>query len=572
MNPNIPKATYDTGSFGTANELRLARNEGPCCLQDSQLTTPLSDSLNRYPDYSRLLTAYSEFVGVPSERLVVSAGGDEGIDRVIRTAVSGARRDVVVHAPSFEMFDIYATQAGGSIKSVPWFDGDFPFDAFAATIDSDTALVIVVSPNNPTGQVIPLEVLLKLASHCAERDVLLLVDLAYVEFADNDPTPGLLQCKNVILVRTLSKAWGLAGLRVGFLLTPDRETARCLQTFGGPFTISNVSQQYAIEALTSATQAMRRNSAQIKKIRGQLTQKLVENNIQVLASQGNFVLARFSQKNIAEQFRDCGVQIRAFLNRPFLEDWVRITCPNSLEENAGLISCIDLLCHNKKSQIHLQTTSQINNPSVENGIRMIDKQDSNQARRAATKTRNTNETQIVCSLQLDGTGQAQINTGLGFFDHMLTALTKHSGIDLTLNCIGDLNVDDHHTIEDCAIAIGEALALALGERRGVRRFGYAYCPLDEALARVVLDLSGRPWPEIHLGLMREKIGDTSTENLTHFFQSLAINLKCSLHVDVLRGSNDHHRAEAAFKALALALKDAIQIISSEIPSTKGTLT
>lgn len=192
--------------------------------------------------------------------------------------------------------------------------------------------------------------------------------------------------------------------------------------------------------------------------------------------------------------------------------------------------------------------------------------------RQATLERLTSETEIRLTLELDGSGKAVIDTGLGFFDHMLTALAKHSRIDLELACSGDLHVDDHHTIEDCGIALGQALDRALGDRRGIRRFAHAYAPLDEALARVVVDLSGRPSPHVALGLVRPKIGDVAAENLGHFFESLAIAGRMALHVDVLKGSNDHHRAEAAFKALALALKDAVAVTGhGDIPSTKGLL-
>ena len=154
---------------------------------------------------------------------------------------------------------------------------------------------------------------------------------------------------------------------------------------------------------------------------------------------------------------------------------------------------------------------------------------------------------------------------------MLTALAFHSRMDLKLICDGDLHIDDHHTAEDCALALGTAIDEALGPRTGIKRFGYAYAPLDEALARSVIDLSGRPWPEIHLHLQREMVGTWACENITHFFQSLAMTQRCSLHVDVIRGDNDHHKAEAAFKSLAKALGEAVTKAEGAVPSTKGVL-
>jgi imidazoleglycerol-phosphate dehydratase len=192
--------------------------------------------------------------------------------------------------------------------------------------------------------------------------------------------------------------------------------------------------------------------------------------------------------------------------------------------------------------------------------------------RQAAISRETLETKITLELTLDGSGRAEVATGIGFFDHMLTALAKHARFDLVLKCAGDLGVDDHHTVEDCALALGQALDRALGERRGIARFGSAFAPLDEALARAVVDLSGRPCAVIELGLKREALGQLACENLSHFFTSLATTGRMALHVDVLRGMNDHHRAEAAFKATALALRKAVRIEGpDQVPSTKGVL-
>lgn len=192
--------------------------------------------------------------------------------------------------------------------------------------------------------------------------------------------------------------------------------------------------------------------------------------------------------------------------------------------------------------------------------------------RTGSIERTTGETSVSANLKLDGTGAAKVQTGIGFLDHLLTALARHSRMDLTLTCEGDLEVDDHHTAEDCALAIGAALDRALGDRRGIRRFGSAYAPLDEALARAVIDISGRAHAEVDLGLTREFLGQLATENVSHVLTSLAAGSGLTLHVDVLRGRNDHHRAEAAFKATALALRAAVAPSGvDDVPSTKGVL-
>ncbi len=193
-------------------------------------------------------------------------------------------------------------------------------------------------------------------------------------------------------------------------------------------------------------------------------------------------------------------------------------------------------------------------------------------KRTATLTRKTLETDIQVTLVLDGSGETEINTGIGFLDHLLTALSRHARFDLKLQCSGDLEVDDHHTAEDCALALGQALDQALGERRGIVRFGSAYAPLDEALCRGVVDLSGRPCAAINLGLKREMLGSLACENVPHFFQSLAFASRNCIHLTVLAGENDHHRAEAAAKALALALRQAVALDGTDVvPSTKGAL-
>ena len=192
--------------------------------------------------------------------------------------------------------------------------------------------------------------------------------------------------------------------------------------------------------------------------------------------------------------------------------------------------------------------------------------------RSASVRRTTRETDIEVDLKIDGIGDSDINTGIGFFDHLLTALAKHARFDLTLRCQGDLHIDDHHTAEDCALALGDALDRCLGDRVGIERFGDALLPMDEALARAAVDLSGRPGSVVELGLRGEAIGSLATENMTHFVRSLAITSRSTIHLDVLRGDNDHHKVEAAFKALARALRQAVRRDGTErIPSTKGVL-
>jgi imidazoleglycerol-phosphate dehydratase len=194
--------------------------------------------------------------------------------------------------------------------------------------------------------------------------------------------------------------------------------------------------------------------------------------------------------------------------------------------------------------------------------------------RTATISRKTSETSIDVTVNLDGTGAYKISTGIGFFDHMLEQLSRHGLIDLDVKTIGDLHIDQHHTVEDTGLAIGEAIKQALGEKRGIRRYAEALSPMDETLTRVALDISGRPFLVWKTEFSQKRLGEMDTEMFEHFFHSFAQAAGITLHVETLYGQNNHHIAESAFKGLARALRTAVEIDprkADAIPSTKGTL-
>ncbi|KLN60888.1 imidazoleglycerol-phosphate dehydratase [Kiloniella spongiae] len=194
--------------------------------------------------------------------------------------------------------------------------------------------------------------------------------------------------------------------------------------------------------------------------------------------------------------------------------------------------------------------------------------------RQASIERNTNETQITTTINLDGSGKYDVETGVGFLDHMIEQLSRHSLMDITLRAKGDLHIDFHHTAEDVGIALGQAFKGALGDRKGIRRYGSCLLPMDEALSRVALDLSNRPYLVWNVTFDRDKIGDMDTELFREWFQAFAFNAGMTLHVDQIHGFNNHHIIEACFKALARSIREAIEIDprkADEIPSTKGVL-
>lgn len=196
------------------------------------------------------------------------------------------------------------------------------------------------------------------------------------------------------------------------------------------------------------------------------------------------------------------------------------------------------------------------------------------APRTAEVSRNTAETQITVKLNLDGTGQARLSTGIGFFDHMLDQIARHGLIDLDIQAKGDLHIDGHHTVEDVGITFGQAVAQAVGDKKGLRRYGHAYVPLDEALSRVVIDFSGRPGLDMHVPFKSGMIGTFDSQLAYEFFQGFVNHAFVTLHIDNLKGDNAHHQAETVFKAFARALRMALEIDPRSvgvIPSTKGSL-
>ncbi|MDE2047955.1 MAG: imidazoleglycerol-phosphate dehydratase HisB [Betaproteobacteria bacterium] len=194
--------------------------------------------------------------------------------------------------------------------------------------------------------------------------------------------------------------------------------------------------------------------------------------------------------------------------------------------------------------------------------------------RIAEVTRNTSETQISVKLNLDGTGRSRLDTGIGFLDHMLDQIARHGMVDLDVHAKGDLHIDAHHTVEDVGITFGQALAQAVGDKKGIRRYGHAYVPLDEALSRVVIDFSGRPGVDMHVPFVRAMIGTFDVDLVHEFFQGLVNHAFITVHVDNLRGENAHHQCETVFKAFGRALRMAVELdprAHGLVPSTKGSL-
>lgn len=545
---------YEPPELPGSYVLRLDANEGR-----AHPGLPNAEALRWYPRSDSLEARLAAHWQVTPDQVVVTNGGDDAIDRVCRSFISEGDA-AVVHAPTFEMIPRGIQLAGGTTDAVPWLGGAFPADAFCDKIRPGVRLVALVTPNNPTGGEIDLAAIEQVAQKAASVGAVLLVDLAYVEFADRDPQSHLLEMGNVVTIRTFSKAYGLAGIRVGYALS-NASIALMLRTAGGPFPVSSGSLDIAMDAFARGPDSSFVSS--VIRERRELIALFRSLGIDTLDSAANFVLARVhNAQEFQSNLLSKGVSVRCFSrSRAELDDRIRITLPGSAPEFEQLCKAIRSTRSPQPEQDLSHEHAQPSEPTM-----------TQETGRTSRITRETKETKIEAKLSLDEASPPKIQTGLAFFDHMLTALATHARISLELTCRGDLQVDDHHTIEDCAIVLGQAIDACLGDRAGIQRFGSAYAPLDESLARVVIDLSGRASSVIELQLTRDSIGPVATENLKHFFQTIAANAKLAIHVDVLRGDNDHHKAESAFKAFALAFRDAIAISGqSGVPSTKGVL-
>jgi len=322
-------------------DLALDGNEGPPPARDPLAGFDAAERtrlVNRYPSSASLQQLWAARFGVAPDQLRVTAGADEAIDRIIRTYV-GPGREMLTTAPTFEMFARYCALAGGSYVEVPWMDGALPVEALAARVTPNTTLIAIASPNNPTGTAATGADLARLAD--AAPDAVVLADLAYVEFADEDPTPLLLARPNVLVTRTLSKAHGLAGLRVGCAIGAPQLIA-WLAAAGNPYPVSGVSIAAAAAWLEGGNEAnVAESVALVRRERQALTDTLLSLGARVMPSQGNFVLARFDDaKGVWERLAEKGIGVRAFPGRPGLDGALRIACPGNDGSLGRLIAAL----------------------------------------------------------------------------------------------------------------------------------------------------------------------------------------------------------------------------------------
>jgi histidinol-phosphate aminotransferase len=472
---------------------------------------PLAESmarLNDYPDgtYRELREAAASYVGLAAENVVVGAGADDLI-LLLAQAFLGPGARAAIDPPTYALYGIGTTLHGAQVVGS----------------DDDADLSWVCNPNNPTGTWVEPEQIVELA-HSRPHQIVV-VDEAYVEYGARSCAPWVDEHENLVVVRTLSKAFGFASLRVGYALAHP-QTAALLTERRAPAPIAGPAAAIAAAALRSPRlEDVEATIAERERMRA----ALVVAGYDCGPTATNFVYLP-TQEPLAERLEAHGIVVRAF--------------PGGIRVSVRRPSENDIL------------------------LRALGAEPGSFPGREATSVRTTTETALRLTVTLDGRGRTRVATGIGFLDHLLTLLAFHAGFDLELLAGGDLDVDEHHMVEDVHAALGAALSQALGSREGVARYGSAVVPMDEARGTAAVDLVRRPHAEIALEFRGDRVGALAVSLLRHALERFAIEARCTVHVDAA-GGDDHHVAEAAYKALGQALRQAVAAGDAGIRSTKG---
>jgi histidinol-phosphate/aromatic aminotransferase/cobyric acid decarboxylase-like protein/imidazoleglycerol phosphate dehydratase HisB len=477
---------------------------------------PLAESfatLNQYPDglYRDLREAAAGYVGreiganISWQQIVVGAGADDLILLCARAYLAPGRRASII-PPTYSLYRI-ATLLNGAVPDVD---------------PAGASLLWRCNPENPTGVVTPAADLVELASRHPSAAVV--VDEAYVEYGGQSVIPWLDECPNLIVVRTMSKAFGLAALRVGYAVAAPA-TAAVLESRRAPAPIASPAARIAAAALRDPRYDVASEIAERERVRT----ALVAAGFDAPPAAGNFVWVR-SDDDLGELLEAQGIIVRRF------PEGIRVTLRRPTEND-----------------IFLKALGAGPGPTQS---------------REATLVRTSTETALRITLDLDGSGRSRLATGIGFLDHLLTLLAFHAGFDLECVAGGDLDVDEHHTVEDVLAAFGSAVQQALGTREGVARYGSAVVPMDEARATAAVDLVRRAHAEISLAFTGDRVGGLALSLLPHALERFTMEAGITVHVEST-GTDDHHIAEAAFKALGQALRQAVAAGDGGIRSTKG---
>lgn len=504
---------------------------------------PETVSYNRYPDPQpqNLIKLFSALYHVPADSLLVTRGSDEGIDILMRMFCRDGKDAIMTCVPTYGYYKVAAAIQGAKVVEVS-LDKRFQLDvpAVLKARKPNIKLVILCSPNNPTGNLLDKKSILKICQKLKGKAVVV-VDEAYLEFAKVVSMAEFVsENSNLVVLRTLSKAHALAGVRCGVTIASPKIIEIAKRVIA-PYPIPVPTIRAVLRALSPDGMELMQSHARILIAERERMRKILEKHKDVkkiYPSDTNFLL--METKNAQAFLETCRAKGVVLRNRSG-------DVPNSVRLTIGTP-----VQNNKVLEILGLRQKEVFKPS-----------------RRAEVTRNTRETRIHAILDLDDASEIAIQTGVEFFDHMLEQLAKHGGFGLLLACKGDTGVDAHHTIEDCALVIGQALQRALGDKKGIGRYGFLL-PMDESLAQVAMDLSGRPVFKFDGKFSDQLLGQFPTEMTPHFFKSLADGLGASLHIKV-EGENTHHMVEACFKGVGRALRMACKREGTDLPSTKGVL-
>lgn len=527
----------------------------------NECTDPLSAGISPpadpsvYPEYGSLLQKLAEAWNLPGEHLMLLNGSGEGLFVTSFCFVEPGVTSALVSRPTFALIPHCLKLAGAKLVTVPVTE-DLQFDTIGLekALEEGPEMVVLASPDNPTGAVLPSG---WIEAWCERLpDTLFVIDEAYSEYTGKTVLPLTRRLSNLIVLRTFSKAWGLAGLRLGAAAGPPELLAQ-MKKVRLPYSVNSSAVSALLSLLTRREEILQRASetaARSKVLSGALR----EMGLTVFEGRANFVLVDIGDRagRLCDFCRRAGILLRDRSGSEGTEGMVRITV-GTATQNDLLVECL-------KAFLEGREPPEAPPSDVTEG----------RARgRSGSCIRKTKETELQVAVALDGAGAPRVSVeDLPFLGHMLEAFAVHGGFGLSFRGSGDTEVDPHHLVEDCGIVLGKAVREALGGSEGIERSGWSLFPMDESLARVALDLSGRPGLVWDVDLAGNLPESTDPRVFEHFFQGLSRSLRATIHVRLLEGGDDHHSLEAIFKALGKALRQAVRPTSDRaVPSSKGAL-
>ena len=504
-----------------------------------------ASGLARYPMQQppELVAAVCGWLEIAPPNLTITRGADEAMDCLMRAFCVPSQDNIIICPPTFAMYAQSAMLQGVAARKVSLTKGfDLDVDGIMAAVDDNTKMVFVCSPNNPTANLMDRDALTGLCRALDGR-ALVVVDETYIDYAGTASMAAELErFANLVVLRTLSKSHAAAGLRCGMAVA-RRDVTELLHKVLAPYPLPQPVVQAALTILKPENQrrlARKREEIIARRDGFAATAARIRGVRSILPTDANYLLMIVDDADaLCARAAESGYILRNQSHQPGLEGAIRVSIGTG-EDMEGLLAIL-----------RGETLS-------------VGAED-----RMASHVRKTGETAISVAVNLDRKAPVKIDTGVGFYDHMLDQIAKHAGFSLQLECDGDLHIDPHHTIEDCAIALGAALRTALGDKRGIGRYGFCL-PMDESLVTVALDLSGRYCLDFKAEFPADHVGDLPTDMIEHIFRSLAGNMQANLHIAV-EGENAHHMVEACFKGFARALRQAIRQEGADLPSTKGML-